>query len=724
MHHWKIYTALLFLSLFTRLQAQDCVYPVIFLHGWTGSELSWEPIYTDPDFIGVWGNLTDVFQAVVNATDETHIWGADQVEGTNDDDVLVQFVNEDNNLQAGCVYAINFQNFWNEDPNNAQLIVHGCDSPGLFESDSNESAILKQGYALRECIKKVLAANPGKDRVILVTHSMGGLEAREYLQRRVPETPSGTPRWWVYPNQTGGHRVAKLVTMATPHRGSNTLGNISPAKEPEPEPVQKDGLPDLASEAVRDLRYSYGCGFLNLFDCPGVYLFGGDENDFSVLPYPFWNEDVDCDGDETSPNVIGINIDGTIQGFSEIWHGTYDNPDIPLPTDLRYTYVTSDIIGDTGDGVVALARQWLYDGSQPAPSDGTAHRLTDTLLTDVFHTSVNDDPDLVARSMDEGDYPLFEWTIEPDKLYFGMVQVRATQAPEAPYTDDPDWYSVTMPASLSNDVDLELTPNPNLAGRLDFYLNKPGDYDDMSVQGDYYLTFASGSNIQTLTIPQAQLIAGQTYYFRIIHQGIGYTDWKDAYTFILRTASPMPLDWLAFEVKSDEKKLYFNWEVANETNLSHYELQASSNGKDFQTVLLENPLGSIPGEKVSYSATLARTAPNIGPYFRIMALDLDGSYSFSPTRYLPESMPLRITAYGPNPVGGETFYFTLTTQQTAPINMRLWNSLGQLVFQNTFQLWPSSAQTMQIEFSQLPAGLYMLELLQGDEREVLKIVRK
>ncbi len=709
-----------FLCLFSHaIFPQDCVYPVIFLHGWTGSELSWQNIYNDPDFISVWGNLTDVFQAVVNATEETHIWGADQVEGTGDDDVLVQFVNEDNNLQAGCVYAINFQNFWNEDPNNAQLIVHGCDSPSPFDSDSNESAILKQGYALGKCIEKVLAANPDKDRVILVSHSMGGLEAREYLQRRTPEQPSGTPRWWVYPNQTGGHRVAKLITMATPHRGSNTLGNISPSKEPSQPPQNKDGLPDLASEAVRDLRYSYGCGFLNLFNCPGVYLFGGDENDFSVLPFPFWNEDVDCDGDETSPDVTGINIDGTTQGFSEIWHGTYDNPDIPLPTDLRYTYVTSDITGDNGDGVVALSRQWLYDGNQPAPTDGTAHRLTDTLLTDVFHTSVNDDPNLVARAMDEGDYPRFEWTVQPDKLYFGMVQVRATQAPEAPYTDDPDWYTITLPTNLNNDLTIQLTPNPNLAGRLDFFINTPADYTDMSNQSTYALSFSSGSGIQNLVIPQAQLNPGSTYYFRIIHQGVGYSDWKTPYTFQIQTLASMPLDWISFNVQNSSQELLFSWQVANEVNISHYELQSSADGSNFQALTTQAFSLSANG---NYQTRIPLTRDIPGPYFRVGAVDLDGRSNYSTLQYLPEKLALRLLSYGPNPLSSETLYLRLATESSAPIFLQIHNTLGQVVLQHHWQP-QNPIEEQNLKLSGQADGLYILSIRQGANTQIVQLLK-
>ena len=46
---------------------------------------------------------------------------------------------------------------------------------------SNQSAIAKQGLALRNVIIYVMQLT-GRDKVILMGHSMGGLAAREYLQ--------------------------------------------------------------------------------------------------------------------------------------------------------------------------------------------------------------------------------------------------------------------------------------------------------------------------------------------------------------------------------------------------------------------------------------------------------------------------------------------------------------------------------------------------------------
>lgn len=198
---------------------------------------------------------------------------------------MITFTNETNDLAPGCLYAINLDNYWNENTSNPQILIHDGGSPSFWASDSNESAIYKQGYALGEMIKSA-GRQPGKEKVILMAHSMGGLESREYLQRT---DASGNHIWWVDPNSSDGHKVAKLVTTSTPHRGSNTMGNISGFADHE-EDSTRDGLPDLTSEAVRDLRYSYGCGFLDLDDCPGNYLFGETKTISApgFMPMPTW----------------------------------------------------------------------------------------------------------------------------------------------------------------------------------------------------------------------------------------------------------------------------------------------------------------------------------------------------------------------------------------------------------------------------------------------------
>lgn len=691
-------------------QSGDCPYPVIFLHGWTGSESSFAPVYNNSDFQNIWGDLTDIFHAVVNAQEGTHIWGNDGIPYNNDDDVLVTFTNETNDLAPGCLYAINLDNYWNENTNNPQIYIHDGGSPSFTTSDSNESAIFKQGYALGEMIKKVLAANPGKEKVILIAHSMGGLESREYLQRR---DNSGTPMWWVDPTSPDGHKVAKLVTTTTPHRGSNTMGNVSSDNGHE-EDIFRDGLPDLTSEAVRDLRYSYGCGFLDLDDCPGNYLFGGDEDDIGTWFYT--NADVDCDGNENNTNIIGINIKGTAQGFSEDWHGTYDNPLIPLPTNVRYTWITSDIAFDSGDGVVAWSRQWLYNGSTPMPSDGTPFRLADTLLSDQSHLSINSDLNTVLRGFDEGDFPNFAWQVQTGIQYAGIPQVRSILAPDGPYTSDPDWFSFTLPYMEMNVLEVELIPNQNLGGRIDFFTSNPGLYTGQNTTASHSSTFGPGTNTVNLFIPKDDLSPGSEYFVRIIHNGIGPNDWKTPYQFTITPALVLPLKLLSFEGKANDHTVDLLWETEQELNIDYFEIEKADDGINFiktGTVDAKNNYESLN----NYLFTDKNPKPG-NNYYRLKIIDKNGSFEYSKQINVWFEQKQRNLTLFPNPVGEElSVHFDNT--HTSIVNFSIFNSIGQKVIYR--QLLPSVGRNqIQLDVSGLSSGLYFLEIEQSGLAEKVK----
>jgi triacylglycerol lipase len=89
----------------------------------------------------------------------------------------------------------------------------GGDFYTLNFSDNQGLPFDAQGGELAAIIKAVLDANPGKTKVLLVGHSMGGLAAREYLQGLARELNAVT---------TIPYRgdVAKLITVGTPHKGS------------------------------------------------------------------------------------------------------------------------------------------------------------------------------------------------------------------------------------------------------------------------------------------------------------------------------------------------------------------------------------------------------------------------------------------------------------------------------------------------------------------------
>lgn len=305
---------------------------------------------------------------------------------------------------AGDFYYVNFDTG-----------IDGAFNPSSSASNqvqSNQSAVVKQGRAVRDAIIRVLQLT-GRDKVILMGHSMGGLAAREYLQN--------TNLWL----PDGNHHVAKLVTTGTPHGGSNASFSILNTVF-----VNINNQ----SEAVRDLREDY---FYS--GSPGVYLYGGTESNAvcdDMLSYYFTNVDVNCNG-TIGNSVVGLNS-----------KTLYNNLDYAC------------IIGTAnplngGDGVVddhnaSLATYY----SLPTPQN--------TFSVSVLHTSLPAQVYENMQGLDEPNEYLLAYKIGFDSTYTGFTTVQ----PAGGYSYDFDDYKFTVTGNNIVTVNVSNIALSNIVARI------------------------------------------------------------------------------------------------------------------------------------------------------------------------------------------------------------------------------------------------------------------
>ncbi len=365
---------------------QNLPYPVIFMHGLIGCDTTWYSFLRDvQSYYGF--SYGGNFDFCLNQDgDESTAYLLTDVKDWTDT----------TQISKGDLYTVNFD-------------VDRLGNKYWRPSKSNQSAIVKQGYAMSKVIKQVLAKT-GKDKVILVGHSMGGLTCREYLQN--------SNRWQI----DGKHHVAKLFTTGTPHGGSNST---------------QYGLglcngPDEKSEAVRDLRIDYK------FGGNGVYLFGGVESYSNIqnnIIYNYHNVDVNCDGIDNSGNlIVGLN-------------------NKMIPTDLSY----ANVIGDDNDtyttacsscdGVVEKNSANLNNYKSSASAD--TFMLIDNSYSgtgippcpDLLHTREPKYTDYMFKGLDESNEYNTAYGIDISKTYFANFSVQS----KAGYIYDYDDYKTQVP---------------------------------------------------------------------------------------------------------------------------------------------------------------------------------------------------------------------------------------------------------------------------------------
>lgn len=378
-------------------------YPIIFIHGLNSSSETWNTStdYYDTQYGFTFGGR---FDFCLNADNNNTTTNKNFYPTAGADIAAFESL-----VQDGDYFYVNF----NVNPN-------GAVGTTVL---SNQSAIAKQGAAVKVAVQRVMEVT-GKDKVILVGHSMGGLASREYIQNSEN---------WQADNQ---HHVAKLLTLGTPHGGSNASDNIL---------AFMTGT-DVSSEAIRDLKTTYYYS-----GEPGHYLFGGLEvqnsssmNDNSYTP-DFYNSDINCNG------IVGENIQGLNQKSIDHF--------------IDFSCVIGRITNAFGSNITT-------DGVVPEPSSNMNTYLTGlTYPAKLFyfnsgydiienHTELPGYPYQMMQGLDEPNYKELAYVIETNKNYIGYTTV------QNPTGADNDYFKFTVSDVVEATVDVSSIVTSTMNGSI------------------------------------------------------------------------------------------------------------------------------------------------------------------------------------------------------------------------------------------------------------------
>ena len=151
-----------------------------------------------------------------------------------------------------------------------------------------------------------------------------------------------------------------------------------------------------------------------------------------------------------------------------------------------------------------------------------------------------------------------------------------------------------------------------------------------------------------------------------------------------------------------------SWQSAAEENASHFLLEHSKDGIQFET------LGRIAAEGNS-TITSSYSVTNFFPsqpdnYYRLKMVDLDESFEYSSIVYLASSGQNSGVTIFPNPSDGR-FQFTRPSDKKE-WQLMIFNSVGQLV--KTIE-WQEDDTTYQLNLDDFPNGIYNVQILNKSE---------
>jgi len=163
----------------------------------------------------------------------------------------------------------------------------------------------------------------------------------------------------------------------------------------------------------------------------------------------------------------------------------------------------------------------------------------------------------------------------------------------------------------------------------------------------------------------------------------------------------VPLKFLTLTASRESEDVRVRWQTAEELNVSDYEIQRSSDGRNFETV---GHAAALNGATQSY-VHLDRNVPSSRLYYRIRSIDLDGSIAYSIVVSVAAVSENEGLSLAGNPVRG-AIRLASTGGLSGSFNYLLINAAGQVCQSGNFSVSPGGIASIPLKI--LSKGAYTL----------------
>ena len=176
--------------------------------------------------------------------------------------------------------------------------------------------------------------------------------------------------------------------------------------------------------------------------------------------------------------------------------------------------------------------------------------------------------------------------------------------------------------------------------------------------------------------------------------------------FKYNAAGPLPLTFSDIKAYELGAGISVEWRVEHEINIARYEIEKSSDGITFDKV--HSTLALSNGQASTY--TWLDTNPFYGDnFYRVSSVDLAGKTESSRIVKVTTGMRGQLVNVYPNPVTGNNISVQFNYMPAGKYNLRLLNSLGQILFNRSI-LYTGGSLKQSVLTKKLPGGTYQLEV--------------
>jgi Secretion system C-terminal sorting domain len=185
------------------------------------------------------------------------------------------------------------------------------------------------------------------------------------------------------------------------------------------------------------------------------------------------------------------------------------------------------------------------------------------------------------------------------------------------------------------------------------------------------------------------------------------------FRIVFRSSELLPVRFTSVKATQKNEDILVKWDIAEESNISKYEIERSADGINFSKVGQVASKGNNLIENYEWLDENPATANN---YYRIRAIDTDGSY------FLSRIVVVTIDANGPeikvypNPIKNGQLNLYINAEQSGQYTVSLFDSRGVQIIKQTID-HPGGFLRRDISLSKILAGgVYYLQVINKNKK--------
>ncbi len=243
---------------------------------------------------------------------------------------------------------------------------------------------------------------------------------------------------------------------------------------------------------------------------------------------------------------------------------------------------------------------------------------------------------------------------------------------------------------------------------------------DTSLQGGTIVIDDNGTSNNpgddfVIYTPPADFVGVDTFYYIITDQNGGYSTALVTVTVI----NPLPVTWSDFYGNEIACEVVLNWTTANELNNEYFEVEKSTNGRDFTSLGIVKGSGTTSDYR---QYKFVDELPATENYYRIKQVDFDGKTDYSKVIVLKSNCiendeNIGIATLFPNPAMYDDAHLRFNARQTEDTFLMASDLFGNIIINEPLTVY-AGMNNVDLDISAWPAGSYTIWLGKQSKRFV------